>query len=138
MTEEEKYYLDNLITNALTVNIEESEGQQVIDLDNLNLCAVDQEKSDVTEPLTENDFLKTIYGDEDLLKLITTPPEELPDILKDIDTDDHVIIEFAGATVKDPNPVTYSIHVTPGEAINDDTIIGEVEQEGKLKKIKSI
>ena len=70
MTEEEKYYLDNLITNALTVNIEESEGQQVIDLDNLNLCAVDQEKSDVTEPLTENDFLKTIYGDEDLLKLI--------------------------------------------------------------------
>ena len=138
MTEEEKYYLDNLITNALTVNIEESEGQQVIDLDNLNLCAVDQEKSDVTEPLTENDFLKTIYGDEDLLKLITTPPEELPDILNDIDTDDRIIIEFAGATVKDPNPVTYSIHVTPGEAINDDTIIGEVEQEGKLKKIKSI
>ena len=82
--------------------------------------------------------MKTIYGDEDLLKLITTPPEELPDILKDIDTDDRVIIEFAGATVKDPNPVTYSIHVTPGEAINDDTIIGEVEQEGKLKKIKSI
>ena len=142
MTAEEKYYLDSLITNALTVNIDEAEGQQVINLEALNLCAVDYAKSDVTADtdasIDENDFLKSIYEDEDLMKLITTSPDELPNILKDIDTDDRVIIEFAGATVKDPKPVTYSISVKPGETINDDTIIGQVEQEGKLKTIKSI
>ena len=60
------------------------------------------------------------------------------DILKDINTDNRVIIEFAGATVKDPNPVTYSIKVKPGDTITDDTIIGDVMQNGKLKTIKSI
>lgn len=139
MTKEEQYYLDNLITNALTVNTNESEGQQVIDLESLNLCAVDYAKSDVVadETITEDDVLKSIY-DDDLIKLLTTPPEELPDILKDIDTNDRVIIEFSDATVKDPNPVTYTISVKPGDAINDDTIIGQVEQEGRLKTIKSI
>ena len=70
MTAEEKYYLDSLITNALTVNIDEAEGQQVIDLEALNLCAVDYAKSDVTADtdasIDENDFLKSIYEDEEL------------------------------------------------------------------------
>ena len=122
------------------------EGQQVIDLNNLNLCAVDYAKSDVIadednqsdSKTTEYDFLKNIYEDKDLIKLITTPAEDLPDILKDINTDNRVIIEFAGATVKDPNPVTYSIKVKPGDTITDDTIIGDVMQNGKLKTIKSI
>ena len=146
MTSEEKFYLDSLITNALTINSDEMEGQQVIDLNNLNLCAVDYAKSDVIadednqsdSKTTEYDFLKNIYEDKDLIKLITTPAEDLPDILKDINTDNRVIIEFAGATVKDPNPVTYSIKVKPGDTITDDTIIGDVMQNGKLKTIKSI
>lgn len=151
MTEEEKKYVDSLIANALSVATDESEGQQVIDLEGLNLCAVDYATTDVIDDAqaggiisdgslyeSDTDILNSIYNDKDLMSLLMTPPQNLPDILDDIDTDNKVIIEFADATVKDPEPVTYEISVNPGDAINDDTIIGSVKQNGKMKKIKSI
>ena len=146
MTNEEKIYLDDLITKALTIDTDEIEGQQTINLNDINLCAVDYSKSDITSDyddfikstVSDQSILQNIYDDKDLWKLIVTPPEDVPDILSDIDTSTRVIIEFADATVKDPNPVEYSLNVKPGDTIDNNTIIGTVKQDGKMKPIKSI
>lgn len=147
MTKEEKIYLDDLITKAMTVDTDEIEGQQTINLNDINLCAVDYSKSDITsdyddfmniDGITDQSILQKMYDDKDLWKLIITPPEEVPDILSDIDTSTRVIIEFSDATVKDPNPVEYSLNIKPGDTIDNNTIIGSVMQEGKMKPIKSI
>ena len=37
MTKEEKIYLDDLITKALTIDTDEIEGQQTINLNDINL-----------------------------------------------------------------------------------------------------
>lgn len=142
MTSEEKYYLDSLIKEALTVTTDEIEGQQVIDLDDLNLCAVDYATTDVDSDsdtdISDTSLLSQIYADNDFIKLIVTDPKDLPEVIQDIKTGNKTIIEFADATIKDPNPVTYSFNIQPGESINNDTIIGSVMQDGKIKQIKSI
>lgn len=142
MTNDEKKYLDDLITKALTVTTDEVEGQQVIDLDNLNLCAVDYATSDVDSDtdssLTDMDILGQIYADDDFMKLIISDPSNIQEYLMDIDTSTRVIIEFSEATIKDPNPVTYSINIKPGDQITDETIIGYVMQDGEMKTVKSI
>lgn len=146
MTNDEKIYLDDLITKALTIDTDEIEGQQTINLNDINLCAVDYSKSDITSDyddfikstVSDQSILQNIYKDKDLWKLIVTPPEDVPDILSDINTSTRVIIEFADATVKDPNPVEYTLNVKPGDTIDNNTIIGSVKQDGKMKPIKSI
>ena len=144
MTKEEKIYLDDLITKALTIDTDEIEGQQTINLNDINLCAVDYAKSDITTDFkdivgsTDLSVLQNLYNDKDLWKLIVTPPEEVPDILSDIDTSTRVIIEFSDATVKDPTPVEYTLNVKPGDTIDNNTIIGSVKQDGKMKPLKSI
>ena len=89
MTKEEKIYLDDLITKALTIDTDEIEGQQTINLNDINLCAVDYAKSDITsdyddfmniDGITDLSVLQNLYNDKDLWKLITTPPEDVPDI----------------------------------------------------------
>lgn len=143
MTTEEKDYVNKLIMQALTVNTDEIEGQQVIELNNMNLCAVDQEFSyiDTGEPDEYEEEMQKyvdIVNDEDIKKILETDPKDLPAIIPDIKTDIRTIIEFADATLRDPNPVNYKITVKPGQEINNETILGYVEQEGKLKEIKSI
>ena len=144
MTKEEKIYLDDLITKALTIDTDEIEGQQTINLNDINLCAVDYAKSDITTDFkdivgsTDLSVLQNLYNDKDLWKLIVTPSEEVPDILSDIDTSTRVIIEFSDATVKDPTPVEYTLNVKPGDTIDNNTIIGSVKQDGKMKPLKSI
>lgn len=146
MTNEEKVYLDDLITKALTIDTDEIEGQQTINLNDINLCAVDYSKSDITSDyddfinsnINDQSVLQKIYDDKDLWKLIITPPEEVPDILSDIDTSTRIIIEFSDATVKDPNPVEYTLNIKPGDTVDNDTIIGSVMQDGKMKPLKSI
>lgn len=144
MTKEEKIYLDDLITKALTIDTDEIEGQQTINLNDINLCAVDYAKSDITTDFkdivgsTDLSVLQNLYNDKDLWKLIVTPPEEVPDILSDIDTSTRVIIEFSDATVKDPTPVEYTLNIKPGDTIDNNTIIGSVKQDGKMKPLKSI
>lgn len=142
MTTEEKDYVNKLIMSALTVNNDEIEGQQVIELNNLNLCAVDQDFSytDGDDDNIEDEMKKyiDIANDDDIKKILESDPEDLPDVIQDIKTGIRTIIEFADATLKDPNPVNYKITVKPGQVINNETIIGYVEQEGKLKEIKSI
>lgn len=139
MTEQEKYYLNQMITEALTVNSDEIEGQQVINLNNLDLCAVDYAKTTVMpDPSLDMTLLNEIYSDSDIIKLLNASIDDIPNLLDDIYTDNNIIIEFADATVNDPNPVIYNISVKPGETINNDTIIGQVQQKGKMKTIKSI
>ena len=139
MTEQEKYYLNQMITEALTVNSDEIEGQQVINLNNLDLCAVDYAKTTVMpDPSLDMTLLNEIYSDPDIIKLLNASIDDIPNLLDDIYTDNNIIIEFADATVNDPNPVIYNISVKPGETINNDTVIGQVQQKGKMKIIKSI
>ena len=137
MTDQEKEYVNNLIMNALTVETDEKEGQQVINLLDIDACAADYElASDVS--LFDNQVLEDLYTDEDLIKILNTPPEKLPEILNDLNTNTNVILEFADANVADPNPVKYEITIKPGEAINNDSILGSIEQRGKMKTLKSI
>ena len=139
MTEQEKYYLNQMITEALTVNSDEIEGQQVIDLNNLDICAVDYAKTTVIpDPSYDMTLLNQIYSDPDIIKLLNSSIDIIPNLLNNIYTDNNIIIEFSDATVNDPNPVIYQISVNPGETINNDTIIGQVNQKGKMKTIKSI
>lgn len=142
MTTEEKDYVNKLIMSALTVNTDEIEGQQVIDLNNMNLCSVDQDFSyaDADTDDYEEEMQKyiDIANDEDIKKILEADPEDLPDVIKDLKTDIRTIIEFADATLKDPKPVNYKITVKPGQEINNETVLGYVEQEGKMKEIKSI
>lgn len=142
MTEQEKQFVDDLIRKALQVQTDEKEGQQVIDLEGLNLCAVDYDEStNPTIPLPEFsdlDALEEVYSNEDVMKILLADPTDIPDILSDIPSNENVILEFAEATVKNPNPTVYEITVNPGDQINEDTIIGKVEQDGKMKLIKSI
>jgi len=60
-------------------------------------------------------ILKNIYSDEDLYALLLTSDVSLPNILNNIHTNNHIILEFADATVNDPNPVEYKIFVNPGD-----------------------
>lgn len=140
MTKQEEHYLNQLISEALTVNTDEIEGQQVIDLNNLDLCAADYTKASVV--INDNDYdmnvLNQIYADPDIIKLLNTSINEIPNILSDIKTNTNIIIEFADATLNDPNPVYYKISVQPGEQINNETEIGTIMQKGKMKTIKSI
>lgn len=144
MTEEEKQYVDSLIINALMVPTDEKEGQQVIDLDSLNLCEIDYSNDVDTddyimpEGMNEEKILTSILGDKNLLNLLNASPDNIKDVIKDIPLDNKIIIEFADATIKYPEPVKYTITVDPGQLINEETIIGFVEQEGEMKKIKSI
>lgn len=140
MTNQEKAFVDDLIRKALQVQTDEIEGQQVISIDNLNLCAVDYDEStyiDLPE-ITEEDVIQNVFSNEDALKLLLTDPENIPDILSDIPSNENVILEFSEGTVKNPDPVVYEINVNPGDQINEDTIIGTVEQEGTMKQLKSI
>ena len=140
MTTEEKAFVDDLIRKALQVQTDEIEGQQVIDIDTLNLCAVDYDESTKIElpDISEEDIIQSVYSNEDLMKILLSDPEDIPDVLSDIPSNENVILEFSEGTVKNPDPVIYDITVSPGEQINESTIIGQVEQEGKQKQIKSI
>lgn len=142
MTQEEQKYVDDLIMKALSVTTDEKEGQQVININDLDLCSVDYELSSVSNPeeqnYTDNDIFKKIYKDEDIYSLLLASSDELPNILSDIKTNTHVILEFADATVNDPNPVEYKISVNPGDSINSETILGTIIQKGEIKEIKSI
>ena len=139
MTQEEKDYVNKIIMQGLTVNTDEIEGQQVIDLSMLNLCSVDQYSSftDDTD-MSIQDYIDSVNNDPDIQKIINSTPEDLPNIINDIKTDNRIIIEFADATINDPNPVEYKISVKPGQTINNNTIIGYIKQKGELKEIKSI
>ena len=137
MTDDIKQYIDSYIKQGLTVNTDEIEGQQVIELNNINLCNLDQEFS-YTEELPNIDEIINNFSDDDTENILNKEPEELLNLIQDIHTDNRIIIEFANATVNDPNPVQYSIFVKPGQIINNDTIIGEVIQNDKTKQIKSI
>lgn len=139
MTKEEEYYLNRLITEALTVETDEMEGQQVINLNTLDLCAADYAKTSViSDPSYDMTVLNEIYSDPDIIKLLNASISEIPNLLSDITTDSNVILEFADATINDPTPVYYEISINPGETINNETIIGSVLQKGKIKHIKSI
>lgn len=139
MTDDEKKYVNDYIKQMLTVNTDEIEGQQVIELNNINLCSVDQEFSYPDMDQTPDEILNNLINDNDTVdKIINTDPDKIKDIVSEIHTDNRIIIEFADATISDPNPVQYSINVKPGEQINNDTIIGTVTQKGKQKAIKSI
>ena len=124
--------------NALTVESDEIEGQQVIKLADIDACAADYELATDNTSLFDNDILEDLYTDEDLVKILNTPPENIPDILDDLNTNTNVILEFADATINDPKPVQYEITIKPGEVINNDTILGSIEQRGKQKVLKSI
>ncbi len=153
MTDEEKKYVDDLIMNALTVNSDEKEGQQVIDLNSLNLCAVDYVKGETPSAAkidlglnnpgnpsvaTDMDMLKQLYTDKTFIKLLLAEPDELLNISNELEIKNNIILEFADSYINDPNPVNYKIYVNPGDLISEDTIIGQVEQHGQMKDIKSI
>ena len=141
MTAEEQVFMDDLIRKALQVQTDEAEGQQVIDLDSLNLCAVDYDETTQISPnipIDELSVLQNVYANEDILKILLADPEDIPDVIADIPSNENVILEFSEGTVKNPDPVMYEISVNPGDQINEQTILGKVEQEGEMKLIKSI
>lgn len=138
MTQDEEKYLNDLIVKGLSVSSDEKEGQQVINLNDLDLCAVDYESTGIYDSSYDMNILKNIFNDEDLYALLLTSDVSLPNILNNIHTNNHIILEFADATVNDPNPVEYKIFVNPGDQINSETIIGTVIQKGEEKQIKSI
>ena len=175
-TDEKKYLLD-LIKNAMTVDINEHEGQQTIDLNALNLCSVDYSdntgnkdtifsgrnmgenlvpQSDNKEILVDSDkkntgsFIDTgnyanldmptineIINNINVESLLNATPENISDVIAKNDSGEKVIIEFADKCINDKE-VEYELYVKPGETITEDTIIGEVEQYGRMIPIKSI
>lgn len=175
-TDEKKYLLD-LIKNAMTVDINEHEGQQTIDLNALNLCSVDYSdntgnkdtvfsgrnmgenlvpQSDNKEILIDSDkkntgsFIDTgnyanldmptineIINNINVESLLNATPENISDVIAKNDSGEKVIIEFADKCINDKE-VEYELYVKPGETITEDTIIGEVEQYGRMIPIKSI
>ena len=141
MTKQEQEQLDKFILNALTVQTDEKEGQQVINLNDLDLCSADYVPTTYIIEDTdydEMDILGPLYTDPNIIKLLNTSVNDIPTILNDITIDNNIILEFADATIKDPNPVYYTITVQPGETINSESIIGSIQQRGKLKQLKSI
>lgn len=141
MTEEEKNYVNNIILDALTVPKKEHEGQQVINLDELDLCAIDYTIPDITPSAvrkTDTEVLQEVLSNEDIIKLLATPAENIPELSSLIKVESNAIIEFADAHVQDPEPVIYNISLQPGDPVTDDTIIGHVMQKGEMKNIKSI
>jgi hypothetical protein len=118
------------------------EGQQTIDLDSLNLCAVDYDESTQVEypttQVSDISILQDLYSDKELIQLLLTDPEDMPKVVAEMETGENVIIEFSEGTVKNPDPVNYEITVNPGDQVTNDTIIGFVEQDGENKKLKSI
>lgn len=145
MTDEEKKYVDQLIADALVIETDEAEGQQVIDLDALSLCAIDfdseidtDDLKNIDPNLTDKDILQNIYSDSGLAQLLTAEPDQLPNIIGGLPIDNKIIIEFAEPTIKQPEELIYKLSVNPGDNINETTILGYVEQEGQMKKIKSI
>ena len=61
MTEQEKYYLDQMIMDALTVNTDEIEGQQVINLNDLDVCATDYARTSIiSDPSYDMTILKEL------------------------------------------------------------------------------
>ncbi|MBO6272253.1 hypothetical protein J6O48_05665 [bacterium] len=79
------------------------------------------------EGMNEEKILTSILGDKNLLNLLNASPDNIKDVIKDIPLDNKIIIEFADATIKYPEPVKYTITVDPGQLINEETIIGFVE-----------
>lgn len=142
MTEEEKRYVDQLISKALQVQTDEIEGQQVIDLNDLNICAVDYDETTTVDfpdiQVSDISILQDIYQDKDLIRILLSDPEEIPEIIPETNIGENVIIEFSEGTVKNPDPVIYEIKINPGDEITDGTIIGTVEQDGENKLLKSI
>jgi hypothetical protein len=49
------------------------------------------------------------------MKILLSDPEDIPDVLSDIPSNENVILEFSEGTVKNPDPVIYDITVSPGE-----------------------
>ena len=141
MTKEEQEYIDNLIFNALTVQTDEIEGQQTININDLDMCSADYVPSRI---YTEDDYdmkvLNEIYNDPNIIKLLNTSLNDLnlEEFLSDMTIESNVILEFADATITDPTPVYYQISIQPGETLNDDTVIGTIYQRGKMKTLKSI
>lgn len=88
-------------------------------------------------------ILDTSIGDKDKNKKEPDDNRTLDDIVNDIISDDNIgptraIVEFAQPCIRDANGVPFELFIKPGEELNENTIIGKANIDGKSQFIKSI
>lgn len=83
--------------------------------------AEDWNRIKIPDDVPVDDIVKAIIDDEDTSEL-----------------QNHAVIEFATPSMRDENGCDFTLYVKPGQQINENTIIGTVELDGKKRRIRSI
>lgn len=120
----------NLLEQLVVIS-DEFEGQQMLDLSNVDVCATDVDDG--------NNYAPTDVDENDFNQAIT----DINDFIDNYDSSNfkkagnYAIIEFADECEKYPAE-EYKLYVKPDDNLTTSTIIGSCIQEEKWKEIKSI
>ena len=125
--------LDELVTIS-----DEFEGQQMVDLSNVDACSTDVDAG--------NNYSPTDFSEKDLNELLSDANGFMNDVSNggldrifdsSYKAGNFAIIEFADGNGK-YQAEEYSLYVKPGDNITSETTIGSCIQGGKWKPIKSV
>ena len=97
-----------------------------------------------TDKGPQDNIINTLGSeDKDKNKFPNDDNRSLDDIVNDIINDPEIgptraVVEFAQPCIRDEKGVPFELYIKPGQALNEDTIIGKAIIDGKPQFIKSI